>query len=328
MITSPFFWLGLAVSVGFGYFAIREVRLADTWTALRASNYWWLAPGTATLGVAIAMRAVRWRALFDPASRPPLAATARALLVGYLFNNILPLRAGEAIRVVALKRFVETASRAETASTIVVERVYDVASLLALLFVALIWLPDLSWASTAIAFGAALAILLLVAVIVLTRWRDQVVRLGLRAVGFVPVVARDRSELAVLNVVQGFAGLTRTRVAGAALAWTVASWLVMAVSFWFVMRCFDFGLSPAAGLLVVIATSLSLILPSSPGSLGVFEAAVLIALDAYDVPRAEALSYALVLHAVNFFPFVIAGALAFWPQLLPRRRRASPVAKA
>jgi glycosyltransferase 2 family protein len=316
------------VSVGFGYFSIRDVRLADTWTALGASNYWWLVPGTATLAIAIALRAIRWRALFDPASRPPLAATARALLVGYLFNNILPLRAGEAIRVVALKRFVATASRAETASTVVVERVYDVASLLALLFVALIWLPELSWMSTAIAFGAAIAALLVAAVIVLTRWRAQVVRLGLRAVGFVPVGARDRSERAVLNVVQGFAGLTRTRVAGAALAWTVASWLVMAVSFWFVMRCFDFGLSPAAGLLVAIATSLSLILPSSPGSLGVFEAAVLIALDAYDVPRAEALSYALVLHAVNFFPFVIAGALAFWPQLLPLRRRASPVAKA
>jgi hypothetical protein len=308
--------------VGFGYFSIREVRLADTWTALGASNYWWLVPGTATLGIAIALRAIRWRALFDPASRPPLAATARALLVGYLFNNILPLRAGEAVRVVALKRFVPTASRAETASTVIVERVYDVASLLALLFVALVWLPELSWMSTAI------AALLVAAVVVLTRWRAQVVRLGLRAVGFAPAGARDRSERAVLNVVQGLAGLTRTRVAGAALAWTVASWLVMAVSFWFVMRCFDFGLSPAAGLLVAIATSLSLILPSSPGSLGVFEAAVLIALDAYDVPRAEALSYALVLHAVNFFPFVIAGALAFWPQLLPLRRGASPVAKA
>ena len=52
---------------------------------------------------------------------------------------------------------------------------------------------------------------------------------------------------------------------------------------------------------------LGLILPASPAAVGVFEAAVLVALKAYGVPESRALSYALVLHALNFFPYIVAG---------------------
>ena len=64
-----------------------------------------------------------------------------------------------------------------------------------------------------------------------------------------------------------------------------------------------------AGLLVTIATGLSLVLPSSPGAGGVFEAAALVGLQAYGIEKADALSFAIVLHAVNFFPYVLAGLL-------------------
>ena len=55
---------------------------------------------------------------------------------------------------------------------------------------------------------------------------------------------------------------------------------------------------------MVVAVGLSMILPSPPGAIGVFEGAALIALKAYGVPHPQALPYALVLHAVNFVPFV------------------------
>jgi uncharacterized membrane protein YbhN (UPF0104 family) len=50
-----------------------------------------------------------------------------------------------------------------------------------------------------------------------------------------------------------------------------------------------------------------MVLPSSPASVGVFEAAVLLALKPYGVPKSEALSVALVLHALNLFPYLVAG---------------------
>jgi hypothetical protein len=59
-------------------------------------------------------------------------------------------------------------------------------------------------------------------------------------------------------------------------------------------------------VLVPIAVGEGNVLPSSP-ALGTFEAAPIVALGADGVPRAAALSYAVVLRAVNFFPFVLVG---------------------
>jgi glycosyltransferase 2 family protein len=58
-----------------------------------------------------------------------------------------------------------------------------------------------------------------------------------------------------------------------------------------------------------VAVGLGMILPSAPAAVGVFETAALIALAAYGIPRTTALPYAVVLHLVNFVPFVLTGAL-------------------
>jgi hypothetical protein len=52
----------------------------------------------------------------------------------------------------------------------------------------------------------------------------------------------------------------------------------------------------------------------------VFEAAVLVALDAYGVPKEEALSCAIVAHVLNFVPFVIAGPLVLHSHATSLRR--------
>src|SRR5438552_1591419 len=46
-VRSAVVWTGLAVSALFAYLAVRDVRFADVWDALRASNYWWLVPALA-----------------------------------------------------------------------------------------------------------------------------------------------------------------------------------------------------------------------------------------------------------------------------------------
>jgi hypothetical protein len=48
----------------------------------------------------------------------------KATVLGYFFNSILPVPAGEAARIVALKHYAGT-SRAEATGTVVVERVLD-----------------------------------------------------------------------------------------------------------------------------------------------------------------------------------------------------------
>lgn len=291
-----------------GYFAVRDVNPGEVREALELTVWWWLLPALAVFALSNVIRAVRWYYMFVPEARPPLRAVTEALFIGYFFNNIFPARAGEAARVVALHQRTD-ASRAITTGTVAIERVYDLATLLILLFLAVPWLPEVTWLKTAAALSAVLVGLLAVTVALLMVYGDRPVRFAMRPLTRLPFLSAERVDRAAGNLAKGLAAVRQPRLAIAAVLWTTLSWLVMALSYWLVMVAFDLDLSPLAGLFVLIAVGLSMILPSSPAAVGVFEAAVIVALDPYDVAKSVALSYGLILHAMNFAFYVLVGAV-------------------
>lgn len=311
--------VGFVVTVACMYLAVRGVALEDALDALAASDLRWLLPTLPVFTLAIVLRAVRWWSLFAPPRRPPVRAIAYALLVGYFFNNILPARAGEAARVIALHRR-STTSKAETVATVVVERLFDVLALLIVLFVVYPWLPQISWLRAAALFGAVVVAGLLTLVFVVVRYEERALHWllsplrRLRRAG-----VAERLEAAAVNATRGLVGLRDPRVALRAMALTIASWVTLGVSYWILSHAFALDLPIVAGMLVTVAINLSLVLPSSPAALGVFEAATVLALRAFDVPHAEALSYALVLHLLNLVPFLVIGAALLGPEALRRR---------
>jgi hypothetical protein len=273
-----------------------------------------LAPALVALAVATWVRALRWQSLFDEQTRPPLGPVTNAMLIGLLFNSILPARAGEAARVVALWREAQV-SRVESLATALAERVYDVFALLVLLFVASPFLPEVSWLGKAAVAAAVFAALLAAGIAVLLRWKERPLLWALRR-----FVQEERAHRLAGSLLLGLASLRRPTLALRAFALTLASWLLLAVTAWLLLRGFGFGLGFGAGLLVTIASALVLVVPAAPGGVGQFEAAAIVALSAYGIDRAAALSYGLVLHAVNLVPYLVAGYVALHRHALAVRR--------
>ncbi len=311
---------GLIVTVAAMYFAVRSVAFDDALDALAESDLWWLVPTVPVFALAVALRAVRWWALFAPAQRPPLRAVAYALLIGYFFNNILPARAGEAARVIALQRRAAT-PKAETLGTVVVERLFDVLALLIVLLASYPWLPEISWLRAAAIFGGVVVVVLLALIFVVVRYDERAVHWllsPLRRIRREGVA--ERLEAAAVNATRGLVALRNPRIALRGMLLTIASWATLGASYAILMNAFALDLPLVAGMLVTVAINLSLVLPSSPAALGVFEAATVVALRAFDVPHAEALSYAVVLHLLNLLPFLLIGAALLGPEALRRRR--------
>lgn len=306
---SALVWAGLAVTGGFLYLSLRGLDVSAAWRAARGASPGWLVPSLATLAVAVVMRAARWRYLFAPASRPGLGATLSALLVGQLFNTILPLRAGEAARVVALARRTN-GSPTEAAATVLLERALDVLVLLVLLLGCAPWLPHLTWLRTAAVVAVPLALGLAGAAVVLVRFGDRPIELLLAPLRLLPFLDEHRRSTLARSVGLGLAGLRSRGAAVTAVGLTLASWLVLAVSFWSLTLAFHLHVPFLAGVLVVVTTNLGQVVPSSPAALGVFEAATLLAVSAYGIGRAPGLSYAVALHALNVFPYLVAGVVA------------------
>ncbi len=309
------------ITLGFIYLAVHGIALGKAWNGLQGSDWWWLVPALVAFGLGNVARALRWRSLFDPSARPPFGTTLNATMIGYFYNNIMPARAGEAARVMVLSQR-SGAPPVETTATVLLERVYDIVGILLVFMLAKPWLPDVSWFGAAAIAAGVLAALIAVAVTILVVYGDKPVRMALRPLHRFAPIAEERVELAVIEIARGLSGLHKRRVAGEALVWTVLAWAMSGLCAYFVAVAFHLHIGVTGGILVMVAIGFSMILPAAPASVGVFEGAALIALRAFGVPRSTGLPFALVLHLVNFVPFVIVGSL-----LLQHNARHPPPAR-
>jgi hypothetical protein len=162
----------LLIAIGFTYLAVRGSSLAHRLGRGRALPRLVARPGDGRLrgadadaGDALAI-AVRPRAPAAP------RAVVEATLIGYLFNNIMPARAGEVARVAALTKRSSTPP-AEIVGTVVVERVYDVFAVLLIFFCASPWLPHVSWIGAAAILAAVAAVGLAAVVAVLAIYGER-----------------------------------------------------------------------------------------------------------------------------------------------------------
>jgi uncharacterized protein (TIRG00374 family) len=297
---------GLCLSLALVALALWGIDWRATWEGVRSSDYWYVLPTLGALALAIGVRIVRWWLLFAHATRPPLRAVGNALLIGYFFNDILPARAGEVARVVALHQQAGT-SRVESLGTATAERMYDVLVLVVLVLIAAPFLPEVTWFTPVLIVGAAFALVLVVTVALLGLFGEAPIRLLLRPLHWLPRVSVEWTERASAHLIRGLASLRRPKVAAAGIVLTTLSWLLMAVSAWALLVGFHLPGGFGAALLVIVATHLIEILPSLPASLGTFEAATIVALSAYGVDHSRALSYALVLHMIYLVPLLAAG---------------------
>src|SRR6185369_10579038 len=121
---------GVAISVALVVWLFRSVDLPELGRQLAATHWGWVVPAVAVGPLGLWARALRWRYLFPPRSEPPGLIPAN--MIGYMANNVLPLRAGELVRVYVAARHLRTerGMSAEqslwlTGATVIVERVLD-----------------------------------------------------------------------------------------------------------------------------------------------------------------------------------------------------------
>lgn len=296
---------GIAVSVVFGWLAVRGLDFHEVRSAIgRASPAWILAAVVVSV-LGVGMRSERWRALFPRDSRPRPVPTFWASQVGLLANNVLPVRAGELVRVLALSRE-SGLRRTAVLATVGVERVFDLAviSLLQLAIATQLPHADVTRRFTLLAVAILALSALVVLVLALAPVRGSAGRALLR----LPLL-RTRGSVLIDSLRTGLSALRERELAAVALLWTLASWLVLAVSIWCVLKAFDLHLPWHAALFLLVAVTFAQAVPASAGSVGVFELAARSALVAYGVPPAVALSAGLVVHAVSSLPFIALGAV-------------------
>ena len=292
--------VGIAISAGLLGYLVWSVDVRELAATLARTRWEWVVLASALAPLGVWARGRRW---FPPESEPP--GLVPATMIGFMVNNVLPLRAGEFVRVYVVAR--RWGHGFWTAlATLIVERVLD--SLVIVLIMAVLVLR-ISVPRTLEIGAAVLLTADLVAVAVLcvlavapARARGLIERLTRR---WPPLQQRVVGILETF--VRGLEGVrTRSHLLPLA-AWTVAIWVLPIFIIWTMFRALDLQLPWTAAGAVLSFTALGVAIPSAPGYIGVFHAAATIALTIFGVPATVAFGFALLIHATQILPITAVG---------------------
>lgn len=262
-----------------------------------------------------ALFAWRWRLLLSIEPKPPVTQLFRYLMLGYLANAALPMRAGDGLRIVLLRRACgHGITRA--ASSIGLERLLDVLTLLAMAFTVALYadLPDTILVGLrAAGIASAVAVAMVVTIAARPQITTAVTSLVSRRLAprfHAPLASQARQFVEAIGVLVPRDRNTALR-ASAAIALGLAGWASYALAM--ALCVASFGVQPAiaASLLLVAVTNLGAAIPSSPASIGVYHALGVLALSPWHVRFDLALAAATATHAVTVGVQVTLGALAF-----------------
>ena len=310
------FWLGVAISAIFLFFALRGLKLGDFWESVKNAKYWWLLPGLAVYFFAVWVRAWRWHYLLKPIKSVSVRKMFPITCIGYMGNNIYPARAGEVLRAVILKRK-EGVSISASLATIIVERIFDAVVMLGFVFLNL---PELARVASADSgfvgniqqfalIGTGLFIGALVLFILAAMFPRVTLRIGQWFIDhLLPGKVREKASGIMHKFLDGLAALRSPFNVLMVLLTSILIWLLETIKYWFVMHAFTFTVSFFALMLLNGVANLATTIPAAPGYIGTWEAVTKAVLMAYNVPGAEALGYAVVLHVALWLPITLLGA--------------------
>ena len=326
------FWIGVAISVLLLAVFVLTVDLGRMLEALADANYLYLVPGVGMYLISVLFRTLRWQVLLRHMRLIPVSTLYPIVVVGYMANNLLPMRMGELVRSYYVGER-QGISKTSALATIFVERVMDAVTLLLFvaaiaLFVPLAGLAEgfegkvgIGWpllvAATSIPFVVAFAALLLFAYY--PAWARSATTVLVR-----PLPARFQAPLLgiITLLLHGLVPLRSPRTLGRLLLLSVPIWLFEAALFFFVGLAFglnhlfdSLGEMAVAKVLVTAIANIGSSVPAAPGGIGLFELVTretLVLLPQASIDRSVAAGFATVVHAALLLPMILLGQVFLW----------------
>jgi uncharacterized protein (TIRG00374 family) len=300
----PAFWLGVLASVLCLTILAYFINLPDLLSRLSGADFRFILIGTVLICLAVYLRAMRWQAILG--THVNYWKIFHAENIGYLINSILPIRVGEPARAYLVTVGSTKPSFVEALSTVVIDRVTDMIGLAALLGIAFSTLEVPSLVKVA---GNTTLVMVLIGVIALAAGAYAPVQM-LALVRFFSRLLPTRFADPLIEWSDSFlAGLEVIRSAPR-LAWLIINtalvWTSYVAFYHCILLAFESSPPLSWSILATCATALSMSLPSSPGFIGVFHAAIIFALKDY-MGADNAAAYAIVLHALDLGSGVVYG---------------------
>ena len=305
----------IAITAVILWWFVRNLDWNEVGVSLRTADPWWLLAATAIICLGYFLRAVRWQQLLKPLTESSLREVFATTTVGFTALFIVG-RAGEIVRPMWLPMRDRRVKPTAAVVTIGMERVFDLASLIAFFSISLIWFQarpghDAEYASIRwvgnLMFAAAVAFIVF---LLIYQWKSGPIIAWFSRVSDTKLIPKRIRSIA-LGLMEHLATSLKVLTSWKEIIlvswWTVLLWFAISVPTWMVLKAFGLPLSFVDSIFVMGVASMGSLVPTPGGAAGAFHAATAGALLLLGVDKDIAAAVSILMHLVYFAPAVIFG---------------------
>ncbi|OGC76574.1 MAG: hypothetical protein A2Z27_00620 [candidate division Zixibacteria bacterium RBG_16_50_21] len=297
---------GIMVSAVFLYLALNNVNFGEMWVSLKGANYWYVIPYSAFIIFGMWVRAYRWRFMTDHIKKITLRSLFSSTMIGFMAINLLPARLGEVVRAYSLGAK-ENISKSATFATIILERIFDLIALLALVWFTLVFFPT----PDEVKKVGYLTLILIAAILMVLYFLKTKTRPTLDVLEkpfmFLKLSWRNKAKELFEKFATGLTILVDFKTLWLVVLISVLLWFATALSNYLIFLAFNIQPPIYASFILLIFVAFGISLPSSPGFIGTFQFACVLALKFFKIPESTAFSISVVLWVGNFLPVTLIG---------------------
>ncbi len=294
----------------------RQVNFLEILDALKHFQWPYFVLAIASLAFGYALRISRWSLMLSATGASIEWDKCAAPFLGSIaLNNVFPLRLGDLVRAFVFPSAMGI-SRATATSSLFMERLIDLMTVLGYLSVGLIVIERLRLPSfmvkTTIVLAVAGGVILTLGFILSGGLAIFFRRLGNAEREALKSDRFRKFFLVLSDVFQSFEVMSRPRLLFTMMTISIFIWACEIGLFYSLLIGFGFDTNPALAMVVMAIATLSTLVPSAPGYVGPFHLAAFTAVSILGGTTTQAGSYAVLSHLALWLPTTIAGAIAIW----------------
>lgn len=282
--------LSAAALVAVFAYVVQSVDVGAALAALRNADPLFIGLASFANVLTVLSQGQRLHALTTALAPMSRTVAAEAVTLGFAGSQVLPARGGEVIKLTIMSRATQLRSPTLVA-LITLENILNAVGLLVVAVVVVMVGGAPEWVRKVAVFGTAG---LAVTVLIIARLRPGPADAG---TGLGARLRRMRNHLH-----EGFTPLRRPKTLALALAYTVVSWSLELATAMLTLAAFQSHTGPVVALLLMLGVNGALLLPVTPGQIGVYELAAAFVLKQAGLPASTAIMVAILYHLVHMVP--------------------------
>lgn len=303
--------IGILLSILLAYLSLRGIDFQAVWNGFQAIDARYVYPTIFFLFLMQVIRSIRWGILLAPLGKIGQIPLFSVTSVGFMAIVAIPARLGELARPFLIARRSHIKMSAAL-GTIFIERVCDSLTVFGIFMIALFLTPMPPWLVRSSLIFLALTLALLAFIVFMLFRRETCLALLKPVIGRLPDrYARKINDL-IHHFIDGFQIMTDwKRLLNVALL-SAMFWFLDLVTIYLTLLAFNIHLPIVAVCVILIVLMIGIAIPAGPGFVGNWHFFCILGLALYEIPKAEALTFAIFYHFIAIGIIVLLG-LIFLP---------------